>query len=105
MYLVLFTRRDIAKALDCLAKFILGSSQKDHQIPQFNEEFSINHGADIEKGLKCYNGTSWGDDLNTRGSTTGYITNLDKNLIIRNLIIRNLEDNLPLLIPTLKQGK
>jgi hypothetical protein len=40
----------------------------------------LTYGIGLEIGLECYADASWGDDLNNRRSTTGYLTKLDANI-------------------------
>jgi hypothetical protein len=45
------------------------------------KDLKLTYGIGPEIGLECYADASWGDDLNTRRSTTGYLTKLDGNII------------------------
>jgi hypothetical protein len=88
MYLMLCTRPDIANALGCVAKYCDGYDQS-HWIAvkriirylNTTKDLKLTYGIGPEIGLECYADASWGDDLNTRRSTTGYLTKLDGNII------------------------
>jgi hypothetical protein len=45
------------------------------------ENYRLTYGIGQKNGLECYVDASWENDLDTRRSTTGYITELDDNLI------------------------
>jgi hypothetical protein len=53
----------------------------NHPISEYNKELPLTYGIGLKNGLECYVDASWGDDLDTRRSTAGYITKLDGNLI------------------------
>ena len=88
MYLMLCTRPDIANALGCVAKYC-DEYDQSHWIAvkriirylNTTKDLKLTYGVGFEKGLACYADASWGDDLNNRRSTTGYLTKLDGNLI------------------------
>jgi hypothetical protein len=88
MYLMLCTRPDIANALGCVAKYCDNYDQS-HWIAvkriirylNTTKNYRLTYGIGKKNGLECYADASWGSDLDTRRSTTGYITKLDGNLI------------------------
>jgi hypothetical protein len=45
------------------------------------KNFRLTFGVDIEKGLESCAGASWNGNLDTRRSTTGYITKLDGYIV------------------------
>ncbi len=88
MSLMFCTRPDIANALGCVAKYC-DNYDKSYWIAvkriirylNTTKNYRLTYEIGKKNGLECYADASWGDDLDTRRSTTGYITKLDGNLI------------------------
>ncbi len=88
MYLTFCTRRDIVNTLGCVAKYC-DEYDQSHWIAikriirylETTKDLKLTYAIGIDNGLVCYADASWGDDLNSGRSTTGYLTKLDGNLI------------------------